>query len=118
MNSQIGVRKRIFDFIERLAVVAAKHNLRTIYFHNFARFDGIILLRYLVHHSTSYWIDPLLRNNKLYELAVYRGKQFLLSRLAWIHVQGIGSQPILLLLIQPPQALWELLATFLATILY
>ncbi|CAK9187075.1 unnamed protein product [Ilex paraguariensis] len=64
----------LFDFIERLAVVAARNNVQTVYFHNLGRFDGIILMKYFVHRST-YSIKPLMRNNKLYELVVSRGKK-------------------------------------------
>ena len=66
--------KMLFDFIERLAVVAARNKVRTVYFHNLGRFDGILLMKYFVHRAT-YSIKPLMRNNKLYELVVSRGKK-------------------------------------------
>lgn len=45
--------------------------IRTVYFHNFARFDGIILLRYYADRGNQYQIKRLMRNHKLYELRVY-----------------------------------------------
>jgi len=48
-----------------------------IYFHNFSGFDGILLIRHLVLYK-KYKLKPLMRNNELYELAVYydKGKKF------------------------------------------
>jgi len=70
--------KMLFDFIERLAVVVRQNpSMKTVYFHNFSRFDGIILLKYLATHGVKYTFIPLMRNHRLYELAVYRGKMLL-----------------------------------------
>lgn len=72
------VDKMLFDFIERLAVVVRKNPLiQTVYFHNFSRFDGIILLKYLATHGVKYTFIPLMRNHRLYELAVYSGNKIL-----------------------------------------
>lgn len=66
----------LFDFIERLAVVVRQNpSIRT--FHNFSRFDGILLLKHLATHGVKYTIKPLMRNHRLYELAVYLGKKLL-----------------------------------------
>lgn len=66
----------LFDFLERLAVVTAETKIRTFYFHNFSRFDGILLMKYYTsHRGVKYKIKPLMRNHKLYELAVYLGKK-------------------------------------------
>jgi len=67
----------LFDFLERIAaVVALEKDIRTVYFHNFSRFDGILLLKYYANRE-EYTFKPLLRNNRLYEIAVYRGKKLL-----------------------------------------
>ncbi|XP_073313483.1 DNA polymerase-like [Primulina huaijiensis] len=50
--------------------------LRTIYFHNFSRFDGIIILRYFVDRH-KYKIRTLFRNHKLYELKIYLGDKLI-----------------------------------------
>ncbi|XP_073313494.1 DNA polymerase-like [Primulina huaijiensis] len=50
--------------------------LRTIYFHNFSRFDGIIILRYFADRH-KYKIRTLFRNHKLYELKIYLGDKLL-----------------------------------------
>ncbi|MCH91257.1 DNA polymerase [Trifolium medium] len=64
--------RMLSDFIARLVVVVRQHTLvRTVYFHNFSRFDGIMLLRHLVINGKMYRIKPLMRNNMLYEIAVY-----------------------------------------------
>ena len=71
--------RMMFHFLERLAVVAAETQIRTVYFHNFSRFDGILLLKYYANHGDKYSFKPLMRNLKLYELAVYRGKKQVFS---------------------------------------
>lgn len=74
-------RKVLYDFIERvLSVVRGDNSLKTIYFHNLSRFDGIFLLKHLICYH-KYKLKPILRNHRLYELAVYnktkKGKKFL-----------------------------------------
>lgn len=68
--------KMLFDFLERLAVVVRQNpSIKTVYFHNLSRFDGILLLKHLATHGAKYTIKPLMRNHMLYELAVYLGKK-------------------------------------------
>lgn len=70
--------KILFDFIERLAVVVRQNpSIQTVYVHNFSRFDGIILLKDFATHGVKYTFISLMRNNRLYELSVYRGKKLL-----------------------------------------
>lgn len=70
--------KILFDFIERIVVVVRKDpSIHIVYFHNFSRFDGIILLKYLATHGVKYTFKPLMMNNRLYELSVYHGKKLL-----------------------------------------
>ncbi|KAI3702104.1 hypothetical protein L6452_27785 [Arctium lappa] len=57
------------------ALVKKDQSIKTVYFHNFSRFDGIILLKHLACHHPQYKLKPLLRNNRLYELSVYSGKK-------------------------------------------
>jgi hypothetical protein len=71
----------LFNFIERLAVVAAQHKNRSVYFHNFSRFNGIILMKYYATQGDKYTIKPMMRNLKLYELAVYHGKDNKMKKL-------------------------------------
>ncbi|KAK7321857.1 hypothetical protein VNO80_35519 [Phaseolus coccineus] len=42
-----------------------------------AIFDGILLLKHLACHHASYKLKPLMRNNRLYEIAVYSGNKML-----------------------------------------
>lgn len=58
--------------IELQGVPTAKKEkaAKTIYFHNFSRFDGVLLLKHLACHH-DYILKPLMRNNRLYELSVY-----------------------------------------------
>lgn len=65
----------LFDFRQRLAVVASETKIRTVYLNNFSRFDGILLMKYYASHGDKYTIKPLMRNHRLYELVVYRGKK-------------------------------------------
>lgn len=55
--------KILFDFIERIAVVVRKDpSIKIVYFHNFSRFDGILLLKYSATHGVKYTFIPLMRN--------------------------------------------------------
>lgn len=68
--------RMLFDFLEHLAILADRTNIRTVYFHNFSRFDGILLMKYYASRADKgYTIKPLMRNLKLYELSVYKGNK-------------------------------------------
>lgn len=69
--------RMMFDFLERLAVVTSERKIRTVYFHNFGRFDGILIVKYYVSYMEKYKIKPLMRNSMIYELAVYRDSKYL-----------------------------------------
>lgn len=70
--------KVLYDLVLRiLTIVIKEQSTLTIYFHNFSRFDGILLLKHLACHHKSYKLKPLMRNNRLYELAVYSGEKML-----------------------------------------
>lgn len=57
--------KVLNDFIIRiLSIVRRKRSALTIDFHNFSRFDGILLLKHIACHH-KYELKPLLRNNRL-----------------------------------------------------
>lgn len=74
--------KMFFLFIERLkAVVTAKDNkrIRTVYFHNLRRFDGILLIQHFINQGNKYRIKPLFRNHYLYKLSLYEGKKLLFT---------------------------------------
>lgn len=68
--------KVFFDLIERISTIARQEkSILTVYFHNFSRFDGILLLKHLSCHHECYTLKPLMRNHRLYELVVYHGKK-------------------------------------------
>ena len=70
--------KVLYDLVLRIStIVRQEQSTFTIYFHNFSRFDGILLLKHLACHHKSYKLKPLMRNHRLYELAVYSGKKML-----------------------------------------
>ncbi|XP_050217594.1 DNA polymerase-like [Mercurialis annua] len=71
--------KMFFEFFSNLeeCVKNSSLRLRTVYFNNLGRFDGIFLLKYYVNRRDKYKIKPLLRNHKNYELKVYLGDRFL-----------------------------------------
>lgn len=78
-NFEDRSKRMFFDFLSNLEVDVTKNSrIRTVYFHNFARFDGIIILRYYADRGNQYKIKTLLRNHKLYELKVYLGDKLLL----------------------------------------
>ena len=62
--------KMMLGFLESLAWAAGEAKVPTVYFHNFARFDGIILMKHYTKLGDKYTINPLMRNNRLYELVV------------------------------------------------
>ncbi|XP_016182637.1 uncharacterized protein LOC107624706 [Arachis ipaensis] len=65
-------QKVLNDLVLRISALVRENNTYlTVYFHNFSRFDGILLLKHLACHHTNYKLKPLMRNNRLYEIAVY-----------------------------------------------
>lgn len=74
-------KEMIADFLERLETVVKENpSIKTVFFHNFGRFDGILLLNHLTSSKGfMYTIRPLVRNRKLYEIAVFKGKTKLYS---------------------------------------
>ncbi|KVH88385.1 hypothetical protein Ccrd_023953 [Cynara cardunculus var. scolymus] len=70
--------KVLYDLVLRISAIVQKDNsIRTVFFHNFSRFDGIIVLKHLARHHPQYKLKPLMINNRLYELSVYSGKKML-----------------------------------------
>jgi hypothetical protein len=64
--------KVLFDLIHKIiALVKKEKTVNTVYFHNFSRFDGIILLKYLVCKHPEFDVKTVFRNNRLYEVTVY-----------------------------------------------
>lgn len=58
--------------IESILTFAKKHRrTTTLYFHNMARFDGILLLRHLALFHKDLHIAPIVRNSQIYEIAIY-----------------------------------------------
>ncbi|XP_071694593.1 DNA polymerase-like [Rutidosis leptorrhynchoides] len=71
-------KKVLIDLVLRITALVKKNKeVQTIYFHNFSRFDGIILLKHLACNHKDFHLKPLMRNHRLYELAVYSGKKML-----------------------------------------
>ena len=70
--------KVLNDLVLRISTIARQEkSTLTIYFHNFSRFDGILLLKHLACHHKIYKLKALVRNHRLYEIAVYSGKKML-----------------------------------------
>ena len=70
--------KVLNDLVLRISAIARQEkSTLTIYFHNFSRFDGILLLKHLACHHKSYKLKALVRNHRLYEIVVYSGKKML-----------------------------------------
>lgn len=78
-NFEERSQRMLFNFLSNFEECVIKNSrLRTVYFHNLARFDGIFILRYYTDRGNKYKIKPLLRNHKLYELKVYINEKLLL----------------------------------------
>lgn len=57
------------DMISRIITDARKQRRSvTLYFHNFGRFDGILLLRHLTLYHPALDVKPLVRNSRIYEI--------------------------------------------------
>lgn len=68
------------SFIFRVAAITRQNrSAKTIYFHNLGRFDGIFLLKHLALYHPNYTVTPLMRDNRLYEVAVYSKKRLLFT---------------------------------------
>lgn len=69
--------KLLDDFLSRIiSIMKQNPSVRTVYFHNFSRFDGLFVLKHLaLHHK--FQLKPLMRDNRLYEVSVYSGKRLL-----------------------------------------
>lgn len=68
--------KVLYDLVLRIStIVRQEQSTLTIFFHNLARFDGILLLKHLANNHKSYELKTLMRNNRIYEIAVYSGKK-------------------------------------------
>lgn len=64
--------KVLYDLVSKIvSLVRNEKQSLTIYFHNFSRFDGILLLKHLACHHQNYKLKPLIRNHRLYEIVVY-----------------------------------------------
>ncbi|XP_019085454.1 PREDICTED: uncharacterized protein LOC109126391 [Camelina sativa] len=59
-------------FIDRISKVAFKRKIKTIYFHNMSKFDGVIIIKYYLRFFVNeYKIKALMRNNCLYQLSIF-----------------------------------------------
>lgn len=52
-------------------VTRKEKKIVNISFHNFSRFDGILLIRHLIDRHPEWKLEPLMNNNVLYELVVH-----------------------------------------------
>lgn len=78
-NFEERSQRMLFDFFSNLEECVKKDGIvRTVYFHNLARFDGILILRYYADRGMKYKLKPLVRNHMLYELKVYIGNKVFL----------------------------------------
>lgn len=73
-ESQVILSRFIYDL-----EIAGRRDprLRTVYFHNFARFDGLFLLKHLASFHKDFKIKQLIREHRLYELKIYLGERHL-----------------------------------------
>lgn len=73
-----GSSKMFSSFIQNLESYVRKHKeFRTVYFHNFSRFDGLFVMKYYTGLGEPYRIRALMRNHILYELGVFAGTSLL-----------------------------------------
>lgn len=72
----------IEQFFQAILVeVEQRKGLRTVYFHNLGRFDGVFILKHLAQTMKkkegcfSFSFKPLLRNNRVYQITIFRETQ-------------------------------------------
>lgn len=64
--------KVIIDMMNRIQSISMQAGKpQIVYFHNFARFDGILIIRHLAFMESKFVLRPLIRNGVLYELEVF-----------------------------------------------
>ncbi|GKC07567.1 DNA polymerase-like protein [Tanacetum coccineum] len=70
----------LYEMIHRIEALGIREKRPfTVYFHNFSRFDGILLVRYLTSRvDDKLTLKPLIRNKIFYELIICRGKKIIM----------------------------------------
>nr|GMD79490.1 DNA polymerase-like [Ipomoea batatas] len=73
-------KRMMFEFLNSLErTLTINKSVRTVYFHNLAKFDGIFFMRHYVERTDNiYRFKPLIRNHMLYELKVHKGRKLLM----------------------------------------
>nr|GME07813.1 DNA polymerase [Ipomoea batatas] len=73
-------KRMMFEFLNSLErTLTVNKSVRTVYFHNLAKFDGIFFMRHYVERTDNiYRFKPLIRNHMLYELKVHKGRKLLM----------------------------------------
>lgn len=66
------------DFTHRLEIRASYTGIRTCFYHNLGRFDGLFLLHFYARQGAR--VRTLCRNQYIYEIKVYRGRGRLVIR--------------------------------------
>lgn len=64
------------DFINALEKKASQAKIRTCFYHNLGRFDGLFLLKFYTELGCS--VKMLCRNRNIYEIRVFRGRRLLI----------------------------------------
>lgn len=57
-------------FLKRLEVLVRERKMKTVYLHNLGRFDGLLMMKFLVSLE-NYTFESLVRNNIIYEIRLY-----------------------------------------------
>ncbi|KAG5524153.1 hypothetical protein RHGRI_030974 [Rhododendron griersonianum] len=57
-------------FLKHLEVLVQERKMKTVYLHNLGRFDGLLMMKFLVSLE-NYTFESLVRNNIIYEISVY-----------------------------------------------
>ncbi|GKE18548.1 DNA polymerase-like protein [Tanacetum coccineum] len=72
--------KVLYEMLHRIEALGRREKRPfTVYFHNFSRFDGLLLGRYLFTRSDEkLTIKPLIRNRMIYEMVVFRDNKVIM----------------------------------------
>lgn len=73
--------RMMFDFCSNVELTVKKYKdlrVRTVYYHNLARFDGVLIIKHYSKRGEPFKVKTLIRNHMIYEIQVYENNKFLL----------------------------------------
>lgn len=73
--------RMLFDLCSNVELTVKKYKdlrVRTVYYHNLSRFDGVLLVKHYTNRGQPFKVKTLIRNHMIYEIKVYENNRFIL----------------------------------------